>query len=193
MKRTDTLWLAGLAALGILGATSLTPAARAADYKFFKEIQVGGDGGWDYLTVDEAGRRLYVSHGAKVVVIDIDKDAVAGEIADTPGVHGFAVARDLGRGFSSKRREGKSSGVDLKTLATISKIGAGENPDAIIHEPGQKEVCTFNGRGNSSTVIDAASGKVVATIPMPGKPEFAAADPNRGGCIATLRTKARSW
>jgi DNA-binding beta-propeller fold protein YncE len=190
MKRNDTIWLAGLAALGILGMTGGSPAARAGDYKLLKENPVGGEGGWDYLSVDEAGRRLYVSHRAKVVVIDIDKDAVVGEVADTPGIHGFAVAHDLGRGFSSNGREAKSSVVDLNTLQTISKVATGENPDAIIYEPGQKEVYTFNGRGKSSTVIDAASGKVVATIPLPGQPEFAAADPKLGRVFCNIEDKS---
>src|SRR5258707_10881104 len=103
-------------ALTLSGLLSLccVELAQAQNYRFLKEIPVGGEGGWDYLTVDAAGRRLYVSHGSKVVVIDIDKDAIVGEIADTPGVHGVAVAADLGRGFSSNGQENKASIVDLK-------------------------------------------------------------------------------
>jgi DNA-binding beta-propeller fold protein YncE len=167
------LTLAGLAAV---------PALHAQDgsYKFAREIQIGGEGGWDYASVDAAAHRLYVSHATKVVVIDTQANKVIGEIPDTPGVHGFAIAADLGRGFSSNGRENKASIVDLKTLKLIQKVDTGENPDAILYEPGRKEVYTMNGRGKSSTVFDAQTGKIVATIPLEGKPEFAQADPQAG-------------
>ena len=154
------------------------PAGHAeGPYRFLKEIPVGGEGSWDYLSVDEAARRLYVTHATKIVVIDLDKDAVVGEIADTPGVHGFALAPELGCGFSSNGKENKASIVDLKTLKTLMKVDTGVNPDAILYEPGRQEVYTFNGRGQSATVFAAKTGEVVATIPLPGKPEFAVADP----------------
>jgi DNA-binding beta-propeller fold protein YncE len=149
-------------------------------YHFVKEITIGGDGGWDYLSVDAAAHRLYVSHATKVVVVDTQANKVAGEIADTPGVHGFAIASDLGKGFSSNGRENKASIVDLKTLKTLQKVDTGENPDAILYEPAHHEVYTFNGRGKSATVFDAQSGKVVATIPLGGKPEFAQTDSKAG-------------
>src|SRR5437762_2644102 len=154
-----------------LAAIPLTASAGHADgpYHFIKEIPVGGEGGWDYQAVDEAARRLYVSHATKVVVIDLDKDAVVGEIADTPGVHGIAIAPKLGRVFVSNGRESKASVVDAKTLATLMKVDTGKNPDAILFEPTQQEVYTFNGRGNSATVFAADSGKVLATIELPGK------------------------
>src|SRR6266852_7503693 len=153
---------------------------QGGPFHFAKEIAVGGEGGWDYLSVDPAAHRLYVSHGTRVVVIDTQANKLAGEIADTPGVHGFAIAADLGRGFSSNGRENKASIVDLKTLKLIQKVDTGENPDAILYEPGRHEVYTMNGRGKSATVIDAQSGKVVATIPLEGKPESAQADSKAG-------------
>ena len=166
----------------ILGLSLITglgaPTSRAGGpYQFLKEIKVGGTGGWDYLAVDAAARRLYVTHATKIVVIDLDQDAVMGEIADTPGVHGFALAPELGRGFTSNGKESQASIVDLKTLKTIAKVDTGANPDAILYEPGQQEVYTFNGKGPSATVFAAKTGKVAATIPLPGKPEFAAIDP----------------
>ncbi|MGD0259051.1 MAG: YncE family protein [Verrucomicrobiota bacterium] len=167
----------GLAALGLLSAVAVPNSCAEGPYKLLKEIPVGGEGGWDYLSVDEAARRLYVSHGTKVVVIDIDKDAVAGEIADTPGVHGIAVAPKLGLGFTSNGRENKASIFDLKTFKTSMKVDTGENPDGILYEGGREEVYTFNGRGRTATVFEAKTGKVVATIPLPGKPEFGAAHP----------------
>jgi YVTN family beta-propeller protein len=143
-------------------------------------ISIGGEGGWDYLTVDAAAHRLYVSHATHVVVIDTVANKVVGDIPDTPGVHGVAIAADLGKGFVSNGRENKSSMFDLKTLKLIQKIDTGENPDAILYEPAKKEIYTMNGRGKSATVIDAASGKVVATVPLEGKPESAQADSKAG-------------
>ena len=139
-----TICLALLAA-GLLGLQVTLPAADGP-YRQLNEISVGGEGGWDYLSVDSAARRLYVSHATKVVVIDIDKDAVVGEIAPTPGVHGIAVAPDLGRGFVSNGRENTVSIVDLKTLQIRrQRSRPGENPDAILYEPAHKEVYAFNG------------------------------------------------
>jgi len=157
-----------------------TGHAAKTDYQLLKTIPVGGDGGWDYLTVDSAAQRLYVSHASKVVVIDLVKDAVMGEITNTPGVHGVAIAPDLGRGLVTCGRENKAALVDLKTLQTISKVDTGANPDGMLYEPGQQEFYTFNGRGQSATVIAAKTGLVVATIPLGGKPEFAAVDEKAG-------------
>ena len=164
-----------------LGPGSVQPArGQDSPYKFSKEIVIGGEGGWDYLSVDPAAHRLYVTHGTKIVVIDTQTNKITGEVADTPGVHGFALASDLGRGFSSNGRENKVSIVDLKTLKTLQKVDTAENPDAILYEPSRKEVYAFNGRGKSATVIDAQGGKVVATVPLEGKPETAQADSKAG-------------
>jgi len=143
-------------------------------------IQIGGEGGWDYLTVDAAAHRLYVSHATHVVVIDTQTNKIVGDIPDTPGVHGVAIAADLAKGFVSNGRENTSSMFDLKTLTLIKKIDTGENPDAILYEPAKKEIYTMNGRGKSATVIDAAGGTVVATIPLDGKPESAQTDSRVG-------------
>lgn len=167
--------------LAVCMAMSFT-VARAAEpnYHLLKEIAVGGEGSWDYLSVDSAARRLYVTHGSHIVVIDLDKETVVGDIANTPGVHGFALAPELGRGFSSNGGEAKAGIVDLKSLATVAKVDTGAGPDAILYEPGRQEVYTFNGRGNSATVFGAKSGAVVATIALPGKPEFGVADASVG-------------
>jgi DNA-binding beta-propeller fold protein YncE len=160
----------------------LTVGIQAQDgpYHFSKEIPIGGEGGWDYLTVDAAAHRLYVSHATHVVVIDTTTNKVVGDIPETPGVHGVALALDLGKGFVSNGRENKSSMFDLKTLKLIQKIDTGENPDAILYDPARKEIYTFNGRGKSATVIDAQAGKVVATIPLEGKPESGQVDAKAG-------------
>jgi DNA-binding beta-propeller fold protein YncE len=173
--------------IGLITVNSV-PAADL-NYHLIKTIPVGGDGGWDYLSVDSSAQRLYVSHGTKVIVIDLVKDAVAGEITNTPGVHGFAPAPELGRGIATCGRENKAAIVDLKTLQTITKVETGANPDAMLYEPGQQEFYTFNGRGQSATVMDAKSAKVVATIPLGGKPEFAQADSAAGLVFDNLEDK----
>ena len=165
-------------------------SVQSADYHALKEIAVGGTGAFDYLTVDPSARRLYVSHGTKVVVIDIEKDAIVGEVTDTPGIHGIAIAPDLKRGFTSNGREAKVSIFDPETLKTLSKVETGPNPDAILYEPGQQEVYTFNGRGKSSTVFEGKTGKVVATIALSGKPESATADPKAGRVYCNIENKS---
>ncbi len=162
--------------LGLLGLGLTSVSAADGPYHLIKEISVGGDGGWDYLTMDSASHRLYLSHGNVVVAVDTTTDTVVGQVEDTPGVHGFAVAPKLGRGFASNGRGNTVSIVDLATLKTLSKVETGGNPDWIMYEPTQNEVYTFNGNGKSSTVISAASGKVVATIDLGGKPETAMTD-----------------
>ncbi len=188
MKTCPALFALGLS--GLLNILPTTPIHAEGPYHFIKEIPIGGDGGWDYLSVDPIGRRLYVSHGTKVVVIDIDKDAVVGEVADTPGVHGMAVAADLGRGFSSNGQENKASIIDLKSLRTLSKVETGKNPDGMLYEPGKQEVYFFNGRSQSATVISAKSGEVVGTIELQGKPEFATADAQAGRVYDNLEDKS---
>jgi DNA-binding beta-propeller fold protein YncE len=172
------------------GVVFLGATAIAEDlYKFLNEIPIGGEGGWDLLTIDTAARRLYLAHATKVVVVDLAKEAIAGEIADTPGVHGFAVAPELQRGFSSNGKEAKTSVVDLKTLRTISKVEVGENPDALLYESHHGEVYVFNHTGKSATVINGKNATVVATIPLDGSPEFAVADGSGGRVYCNLEDK----
>ena len=159
----------------VLFAASFAFAAPNA-YKVIGKIQIGGEGGWDYLTVDSAARRVYVSHATKVVVVDMDSEKVVGEIADTPGVHGIAIAPKLGRGYVSNGRGNNVSVFDLSTLKTLELVATGQNPDAILYDAVSNKVFTFNGRSQDSTVIDAATNKVVATIPLGGKPEFPQTD-----------------
>ena len=174
--------------LGLIAFCEATVVAQEP-YKFLNEIPIGGEGGWDILTIDSAASRLYLSHATKVVVVDLNKNAVLGEIADTPGVHAFMPVPELQRGFSSNGKESKSSVVDLKTLSTTSKIDTGQNPDAIAYEPRRGEVYIFNHTGNSATVIDAKQAKVVATIPLGGGPEFAVADSAAGRVYCNLEDK----
>jgi DNA-binding beta-propeller fold protein YncE len=180
---------ARLLAAAVLVSGYAYAAEKVPEYRFIGEIPVAGDTGWDYLSIDAAARRLYVTRGTHIAVIDLDAQKVVGDIGDTPGVHGFALAPELGRGFSSNGGESKVSIVDLKSLGTVSKVATQENPDAVVYEPGHKEVYAFNGRGHSATVIGASSGDVVATIPLPGKPEFSAVDPAAGRVYVNIEDK----
>jgi YVTN family beta-propeller protein len=173
--RTRTAVTTVAAAAMLAAWAAAHPSAADGPYQKIKEIAIPGEGGWDYLTVDPAAHRLYVSHSSRVVVIDTTTDQIVGEIADTPGVHG-AVPAGPDRVFTSNGRGNTASIVDAKTLQTLGKVETGGNPDFIMYDPRQKEVYTFNGSGKSATVIDTASGKVVATIPLGGKPEAAVTD-----------------
>ncbi len=153
--------------------------AAAADMKITSRIHIGAEGSWDYLYVDSAARRLYVSHATRIVVVDVDTEKVVGEIPDTQGVHGIALAPKINRGFTSNGRANNVTIVDLKTLKTVGQVKTGQNPDAIAYDEKTNRVITFNGRSKDGTVFEAETGKVIATIPFGGKPEFSAGD-NKG-------------
>jgi YVTN family beta-propeller protein len=152
------------------------PVPGPSGYHLLKKIPLGGEGFWDYIIFDSPTRRLFISRGTKVVVLDVDSGKAVGEIPNTDGVHGIALAQDLNRGFTSNGRAGTVTIFDLKTLQVIGGAQAGTNPDAIIYDPASKRVFAMNGRSKDVTAIDAATGKVVGTIPVDGKPEFAVAD-----------------
>jgi len=172
--------------LGLICATALGEDA----YHFVTQIPIGGEGGWDILTIDSAASRLYLSHATKVVVVDLNTNTVTGEIADTPGVHAFVAVPEVQRGFSSNGKESKSSVVDLTTLKTTSKINTGSNPDAVVYEPRHGEVYIFNHTGNSATVINSKTATVSATIPLRGTPEFAAVDQAAGRVYCNIEDKS---
>jgi YVTN family beta-propeller protein len=157
-------------------ACVVVPAACADSYQITKKIPIPGQGSWDYLSVDEGARRIYVSHGTQVEVLDIDAGSVVGKIANTPGVHGIAIAPELGRGFVSNGHASTVTIFDLRTLKEIAQVPTGKKPDAIIYDPASSRVFAFNGGSNSVTVIEAGTGKVAGTIELGGGPEFATAD-----------------
>jgi YVTN family beta-propeller protein len=150
--------------------------ASAASYRVADTFPIGGDGKWDYPSVDTAAQRLYLSRGTHVVIVDTQTGHVAGDIADTPGVHGIALAPELGRGYISLGKSDRVKIFDLKTLDVVATVEAGAKPDAILYEPQTRQVFAFNGHSSNATVIDAATNKVVATIALGGGPEFARAD-----------------
>ncbi|HEY1873071.1 MAG TPA: YncE family protein [Steroidobacteraceae bacterium] len=167
-----------LAGAGVLMLTALAHEVQAASqYHIAHEVKLPGDDGWDYLTFDDAAHRLFIAHGTQVLVVDTDHLTPAGTIADTPGVHGIALAPDAGHGYISAGRSGTIVVFDLKSLARLKEIKAtGENPDAILYDSATHRVFSFNGRGRNATVIDAKTDEVIGTIPLDAKPEFAVSD-----------------
>ncbi len=164
----------------VVASLCLAASCFAAEgYHVTKKIPVPGSGSWDYLAVDESARKLYVSHGTQVEVLDVDSGAIAGKVAPTAGVHGIAIAPDQGRGFTSNGQTNNVTIFDLKTLKQIGDaVPTGKKPDAIIFDPASSRVFAFNGGSDSATAIDAATGKVAGTVDLGGGPEFAVADGN---------------
>jgi DNA-binding beta-propeller fold protein YncE len=159
-----------------LTAMGFAMAPGSSGYRLIKSVPIAGDGFWDYVTVDSDARRIYISHATKVVVLDADSFAVVGEIPDTQGVHGIAIALSLGRGFTSNGRANTATIFDLKTLKTLGTVNTGTNPDAIVFDSVTQRVFTLNGRSKNATAINAADGSVAGTLELGGKPEFAVAD-----------------
>ena len=185
MQRLSALVL--LAAL----AVAVPHVAESADggYRVTKTLAIGGDDGWDYVGIDSSARRVYVSHGTHVVVLDADSGKVVGDIPDTQGVHGIAIAADEGRGFTSNGRANTVTVFDLKTLKTVTTVKAGTNPDAIVYDPATKRVFTMNGRSQDTTAINVADNTVAGTLALGGKPEFAVAD-GKGNIFVNIEDKS---
>jgi YVTN family beta-propeller protein len=157
----------------------LNAQMKSQAYKVVNRFHIEGDGGWDYLCVDEPSGRIFISHGMVVNVINEKDGKLLGTIQDTRGVHGIAIASDLNKAFISNGMDSSVTVVDLKTLAFLSKINVtGHNPDAILYDPYSHRVFAYNGRSSNATVIDGSTNKVVATIKLDGKPEFSVTDGN---------------
>lgn len=174
------LTIAVLASLACLAAVPCTAAGNApSTIKVINRLKIGGAGGWDYLSFDTQRRHLFVSRGDRVLVIDVDGNKQIGTIPDTNGVHGIAIAQDLHRGFTSNGKANSVTVFDLDSLKTAATIsGTGQKPDAILYDTASHHVFTFNGKSGDASVIDPAKNAVIATIALPGKPEFSAADGN---------------
>jgi len=157
--------------LGLLGAATTS-------FHIVRKLPIPGKGSWDYLAIDEGARRLYVSHGTQVEVLDVDSGSIVGKISDTLGVHGIALAPDLQRGFISNGQASTITIFDLKTLKTLGTAATGKDPDAILYDSSTSRVFAFNGGAQSATVVSASDGKIAGTIPLEGDPEFAVADGN---------------
>jgi YVTN family beta-propeller protein len=163
-------------------------AFAAVNYQLLKKVAVPGTGGWDYITVDDAGRRIYISHATQVDVLDADTLAQIGTIPNTPGVHGIAIASEAGRGYISAGKADSAIAFDLKTLKPLGETKVGKKPDAIIYEPATKRIYVMNGDSDSITAINAKDGSVAGTIDLGGGPEFAVSD-GKGNAYVNLEEK----
>jgi DNA-binding beta-propeller fold protein YncE len=190
-SRVGLRLLAGLLLPAALGASAAgAQAAGGSGYKVMQKYTLGGEGGWDYLTVDSVGHRLYLTRGNHVMVVDTESGKPVADIADLSGTHGVALAVDLGKGFISNGRNSTITVFDLKTDKVLDTMkSTGENPDAIIYDPASKRVFAFNGRSKNATAIDAATGKVAGTVALDGRPEFAVAD-GKGKVFVNIEDKA---
>jgi DNA-binding beta-propeller fold protein YncE len=167
--RTLTVLLAGM-------TSALAANGTSAQFKVVNKVPLEGASRWDYLYVDSQARRVYMARATHFSVLDADSGAVVGDIPDTPGAHGVALAPDLGVGFTSDGGENKVTVFDIKTYKALGKIETGGNPDSILFHAATGYLFVQNGKSKSSSVIDAAKREVVATIQLPGRPEFAVAD-----------------
>jgi YVTN family beta-propeller protein len=178
-----TIW-----SLLVCTALFASAAFAAVNYQLLKKVAVPGTGGWDYITVDDAGRRIYISHATQVDVLDADTLAQIGTIPNTPGVHGVAIASEAGRGYISAGKADSAIAFDLKTLKPLGETKVGKKPDAIIYEPATKRVYVMNGDSDSITALNAADGSVAGTIDLGGGPEFAVSD-GKGNAYVNLEEK----
>jgi YVTN family beta-propeller protein len=184
-----TVWICLSATLAAGGfAAAAAPTSEVPTSEVLDRWTLGGPGGWDYLTFDPAGKRLFVSRSTHVDVIDSDGGKLLGSIPDTQGVHGIALAPDLQRGYTSNGRGNSVTAFDLQTLKVLQVVNlSARNPDAILYEPTAKHVFTFNGASKDVSVLDAATLAQVATIPVPDKPEFAVED-GRGQIFVNIES-----
>jgi hypothetical protein len=162
----------------LLGCSYFLKAqTQSSGYKIANKFHIEGDGGWDYLNVDESTGRIFVSHSTVVQVIDEKDGKLLGTIPDTKGVHGIAIAGDLNKAFISNGRDSSVTVIDLKSLAFITKTPVtGQNPDAILYDPFSHNVFVYNGRTANATVIDGKTNAVKSTIKLSGKPENSVTD-----------------
>ncbi len=181
--------IALMVCLTLLQAPETPSKGAVAAPSKVRKLPVGGEGGWDYLSVDSEARRLYVSRGDKVVVLDLDKETVVGELLDTPGIHGIAVAPEHGKGFTSNGRDGTVTVFDLKTLKATGKVKASGTPDAILYDAPSGRVFTFNHGTDDTTAINAKDDSVAGTLALGGEPEAAVSD-GKGHIFVNIRSKS---
>ncbi len=179
-----------LALLIVASVLTAFPVSAQKQYKMVNRVKLGGEGGWDYLTYDKDGHRLFITRGSHVMVVDTNALTANGDIPDLSGIHGVALAQELGRGFVSNGGDNTVTVFDLKTLKKLDSVKVGNRPDAILYDPFTKHVFTFNARSQDSTVVDAASGEVVGTVPLGGKPEFPASD-GKGKVFVNIEDKSQ--
>jgi YVTN family beta-propeller protein len=180
--------IVALSALVFLFLGTGRAAEPESSYHLLSTIKVGGEGGWDYLTVDPESRRLYLSRSNRVIVVDIDHEKVVGEVKNTAGIHGIAVVGNRKKGYTSNGGDSTVTVFDLDTLKETARLKVGTRPDPIIYDPTSDRVFTFNARSMDATAIDTKTDKVVGTIKLGGKPEFAVAD-EKGMIYVNIESK----
>jgi YVTN family beta-propeller protein len=189
MRPLVRLGLSVLLLLVLQSAVARAQQKSPSGYRVVNQFKLGGEGGWDYLTFDAKGGRLFISRSTHVMVVDAEKGTVVGDIPDTQGVHGIALVEDIGKGYTSNGRASTVTVFDLKTLKVLKQIPVGKNPDAIMYDPASKRVFTMNGASNDATAIDTKTDTVAGTIPLEGRPEFAVSD-ERGHVFVNLEDKS---
>lgn len=165
-------------------------SAQSSGYKILGTIDIGGEGGWDYLSIEQSSSRLFVSHSDKVIVVDLNTNSVVGEIEGLHGVHGTAFVPDLNKGFITSSKDSSVVVFNLKTLKVITRIKLQEkNPDAILFDPFSKRIFSFNNHSASATAIDPNTNKIIGTVKLDGDPEEAVSDLN-GKVYVNLEDKS---
>jgi YVTN family beta-propeller protein len=177
-------------ALSLCIASLATAAANAGTvpYQVARRLPLGGDGGWDYPSIDSPRHLLYLSRATHVAILDTQTGQVVGDIGDTPGVHGIAIAADVGRGYISAGKADQVKVFDLNTRKVITGVAVGSKPDAILYDRGTRQVFAFNGHSNNVSVIDVAADRVVDTVALGGAPEFARTD-GEGNIFVNIEDK----
>lgn len=179
--------LAGLTRSVNATSTSLTVAAKTPHYHLTRSLKLGGTGFWDYLVDDAVNHHLFISHGTHVIVVDTKSWKVAGDIPNTPGVHGIAISQKDGKGFTSNGGDNTVTVFDLKSFKVLATVSVDKGPDGIVYEPTTDRIFTFDGKSSKATAIDAATNQVVGSIDLGGRPEFAAAD-GKGGLFNNIES-----
>ena len=177
-------------AVAVVCAVLTLPAIAHAEFHLLRTTVLGGEGGWDYLTYDGVGHRLFIPRSTHVMVVDSDSLKIIGDLPNTPGVHGVVLVQELGRGFTSNGRDTSVTMFDLKTLQPLARIHVGMNPDAIVYDPASRHVFTMNGGSHDASAIDPATGTVVGTVALGGKPEEPACD-GKGRMYVNLEDSSR--
>ncbi len=162
--------------LASVGPVAVAHAEPAAEFHEIARFALGGEGGWDWLTVDAAARRVYIARATRVLVIDADSGALVGEVPGLDGAHGVVAVAELGQGFATSGKTGEVIAFDLKSLKVTGRVKVGDNPDALVYDRFTKKLFAFNGKGKSAAIVDPAKLSVLQTIPLAGKPEFAVTD-----------------
>jgi len=175
--------------IAISHVSAAPQSASGSGYHLIKKVKLGGTGGWDYLEVDPATHHIFISRGSHVIVVDPAQGKIVGDIPDTQGVHGIALADEFNKGFTTNGKTSDSTVFDLATLKVLGNAKTDKDSDAVIYDSFSKRVFTFNGDANTASAIDAKSGKVVSTFALGGGPEFGASD-GKGKIFVNLEDKS---